>query len=106
LISDNNSENENSNEKYRFLSDHPQYQTHQIKMQKNKSLIAPNFLPNILPRPDCGDHEYYCCTMLTFLKPWRTGLDLKSQTESWNKTFISYVFTSEQEKIMKHMNIR
>jgi hypothetical protein len=66
----------------------------------------PNFIPNTLPRPDHGDREYYCSTMLTFFKPWRTPTDLKIKMDSWDKAFSAHIFTHQQLKIIKHMNVR
>ena len=54
-----------------FCPGHPQYRTHKAYLKRENSFIVPNFLPNTLPRADRGDREYYCCTMLTFFKPWR-----------------------------------
>src|SRR5271170_6230684 len=91
----------NSNKKdYSFQTIHPQHNTHQIKMQKEDSTIVPNFIPNNLPRSDRGDREYYCCTMLTLFKPWRTGKDLKDHLESWDKSFTNHVFSNRQLEIM------
>jgi hypothetical protein len=66
----------------------------------------PNFIPNTLSRPDHGDREYYCCTMLTFFKPWRTCTDLKKKIDSWDKAFSAQLFTNQELKIIKHMNVR
>jgi hypothetical protein len=75
-------------------------------MQKENPLIVPNFLPNTLPRSDRGDREYYCCTMLTFFKPWWTGMDLKTKVESWDKSFVAHEFSKPQMDIMKYFNVR
>jgi hypothetical protein len=50
--------------KYSFQPGHPQYQIHHVHIDTLPRLS--NFIPNTLPRPDCGDREYYCYTMLTF----------------------------------------
>ncbi|KAF8573315.1 hypothetical protein K439DRAFT_1302142, partial [Ramaria rubella] len=55
---------------------------------------------------DKGDHEYYCATMLTLFKPWRTGFDLKNESESWNDAFTSHTFTNRQLQIMRFLQIR
>jgi len=102
----NNLNNIKIDSSYRFQPNHPQYETHKIHMQMNNPFIIPNFLPNNLPRSDHGDHEYYCCTMLTIFKPWRFHLDLKSQLDSWHKKFMKYKFTNHQLQIMKYFNIR
>ncbi|KIM72479.1 hypothetical protein PILCRDRAFT_81835, partial [Piloderma croceum F 1598] len=89
-----------------FRPGHPQHNTHKAHMRREDSSIVPNFLPNTLPRSDCGDREYYCCTMLTFFKPWRSGKDLKSSEESWDKAFVAHEFNERQMEIMKYFNLR
>ena len=91
---------------YSFGPCHSQYHTHKAHMQKEDPLVVPNFLPNILPRSDRGDREYYCCTMLTFFKPWRTGRDLRVESDTWDKSFMAYEFTKQQIEIMKYFNVR
>jgi hypothetical protein len=70
----------------------------------NKESIL-NFAGLTLPRHDQGDHEFYCSTMLTLFKLWRTGLDLKNQEETWDDAFSNYPFTDRHVVIMKNMNI-
>ena len=72
---------------------------------KRKDVI-PNFVGGSLPRRDRGDREYYCATMLTLFKPWRTGKDLKDKDYSWDETFTTYKFTARQLQIMDYFNIR
>jgi len=67
---------------------------------------VPNFIGGTLPRCDQGDREYYCSTMLTLFKPWRTGYDLKSADETWEQAFDKYRFSLEQEKLMTYFNLR
>ena len=89
-----------------FCPGHPQYRTHKAYLKCENSFIVPNFLPNTLPRGDRGDREYYCCTMLTFFKPWRSGRNLKSKLDSWDKSFTAHEFTKRQLEIMKFFNVR
>jgi hypothetical protein len=89
-----------------FQPHHPQHNTHKAHMRKEDPSIVPNFLPNTLPRSDRGDREYYCCTMLTLFKPWRSGKDLKSSEESWDEGFVTHEFTKRQMEIMKYFNLR
>jgi len=91
---------------YSFRPCHSQYHTHKAHMQKEDPSVVPNFLPNILPRSDRGDREYYCCTMLTFFKPWRTGRDLRVESDTWDKSFVAHEFTKRQMEIMKYFNVR
>jgi hypothetical protein len=89
-----------------FCRGHPQARTHEARMSKEDPLVVPTFLPNTLPRSDRGDREYYCCTMLTFFKPWRTGDDLRSKFDSWDKSFVAHEFTKRQIEVMKYFNVR
>ena len=89
-----------------FLPGHPQSRTHQAHLKKEDPFIVPNFLPNTLPRVDRGDREYYCCTMLTLFKPWRSGKDLKAKMETWDKSFMAHDFGKRQMEIMKFFNVR
>ncbi|HXP51396.1 MAG TPA: AAA family ATPase, partial [Bacteroidia bacterium] len=67
---------------------------------------VPNFVGGSLPRRDRGDRDYYCTTMLTLFKPWRTGKDLKNLNQSWDDAFMSHNFSSKQQKIMDNFNVR
>ena len=58
-----------------------------------------------LPRPDQGDREYYCSTMLTLFKPWHTGHNLKSDTETWEDAFEKHSFLQHDKEVMKNANI-
>ena len=87
-----------------FLSGHPLAETHGVRLLKTTRV--PNFIGNTLPRHDQGDREYYCSTMLTLFKPWRSGLDLKTNFNSWDETFMSHEFSTRQLELMKNMNIR
>jgi len=89
-----------------FLEEHPLYETHCVDFNFRKHDIVPNFVGGSLPRSDRGDKEYYCATMLTLFKPWRTGKDLKLQNDSWDDAFTTHKFTSNQVQVMKNFNIR
>ncbi|KDR64971.1 hypothetical protein GALMADRAFT_46308, partial [Galerina marginata CBS 339.88] len=105
---DTESEVENNTNKnsYLFLKDHPLYKTHKAHFDDKKNNIIPNFVGGSLPRCDRGDREYYCATMLTIFKPWRSGKDLKLENYSWDETFNTYKFTEQQELYMKNFNVR
>jgi hypothetical protein len=94
------------NPEYSFMSEHPQYLTHRAKMQPKTENMVPNFVPNCLPRSDSGDREHYCCTMITFFKPWRKGNDLKPEANTWDNIFIKHEFSKHQINIMKFFNVR
>ncbi|KAG6894052.1 hypothetical protein C0992_007672 [Termitomyces sp. T32_za158] len=90
----------------RFLNDHPLANTHATYIYPPHCKQVPNLVGGSLPQKDQGDHEYYCSTMLTLFKPWRSGYDLKSDTESWDSAFSINKFDSKHMVIMKNMNIR
>ena len=92
------------NKLLQFISEHPLSETHGVRCLKTARI--PNFVGNTLPRHDQGDREYYCSTMLALFKPWRSGLDLRCQSESWDEAFLSHDFSSRQLEVMKNMNIR
>src|SRR6202011_4652211 len=52
------------------------------------------------------DREYYCATMLTLFKPWRSGKDLKDEMDSWDDTFVDHDFTFRQLQLMDNFNLR
>ncbi len=89
-----------------FLKNHPLYDTYVAQFDPRKQNIVPNFIGGSLPRRDRGDREYYCATMLTLFKPWRSGRDLKIEEYSWDETFINHEFTSRQTQLMDNFNIR
>ncbi|KAJ7305397.1 hypothetical protein DFH08DRAFT_721282, partial [Mycena albidolilacea] len=90
-----------------YAKDHPLWETHYLRCdRKNLEVMVPNFVGGSLPRMDQGDREYYCCTMLTLFKPWRNGLDLKLDADSWHETFIEHQFTDRAQTLMKHFNVR
>ena len=91
---------------YAYMPSHPLYATHATKFNPDNLKIVPNFIGPPLPRRDQGDREYYCSTMLTFFKPWRTGNDLKNLNTTWDEEFNSYKFTAQQKQLMKNFNIR
>ena len=88
----------------RFISAHPLADTHGVRYLKTARI--PNFVGNTLPRHDQGDREYYCSAMLALFKPWRSGLDLRHETETWDEAFLSQEFSCRHLEVMKNMNIR
>ena len=86
--------------KYSYLQNHPLYETHQVSINKSSNLI-PNFAGGSLPRCDRGDREYYCTTMLTLFKPWRSGKDLKRDDQSWDESFTNHKFTLRQTELIR-----
>jgi hypothetical protein len=89
-----------------FLKDHPLCDTHAIKVMPENDKIIPNFIGATLPRRDQGDRELYCSTMLAFFHPWRTGKDLKNESQTWDDAFTEYPFNDFQKQLMNNFNIR
>jgi hypothetical protein len=89
---------------YFFTRDHPLVDTHGIRWTRRVRI--PNFIGESLPRSDQGDREFYCSTMLTLFRPWRSGLDLKSERNTWDDAFTLYDFSPRQLILMKNMNLR
>ena len=100
------SDNNKSKNLYRFMKEHPLHETHAMRLVPDNILRIPNFVGASLPRRDQGDREYYCCSMLTIFKPWRSGLDLRCQTVTWDEQFANHVFSDFELAIMKNLNIR
>jgi hypothetical protein len=91
---------------YRFMPEHPLAETHGIRCCPPEKEKVPNFVGPTLPRFDQGDREYYCSTMLTLFKPWRSGLDLRRQDEDWDSAFNAHQFSPRHRDIMKNANLR
>ena len=89
-----------------YLKDHPLYQTHYVEFDENNKNVVPNFVGGSLPRRDRGDRDYYCTTMLTLFKPWRSGKDLKDEAESWDQAFTDHEFSEREVQIMNNFNLR
>ncbi|KAJ7828416.1 hypothetical protein B0H13DRAFT_2437799, partial [Mycena leptocephala] len=68
--------------------------------------IIPNFIGGAVPRADKGDREYYCMTIMTLFKPWRTPADLKDNESTWDQIFHEYTFTDRQTDLIHNFNIR
>jgi hypothetical protein len=98
--------NESTTGVFPFLPDHPLATSHGTQCHSLVKEQVPNFVRPTLPRPDQGDCEFYCSTMLTFFKPWRSGLELKRENQSWDDMFDAHVFSDRHREIMRNMNIR
>ena len=91
---------------YKFKKQHPLFNSHVAIHKRSVQNVVVNFIGRTLPRCDQGDREFYCLTMLSFFKPWRTGLDLKELNETWDESFNNHNFTDRQKQIMKNFNIK
>ncbi|KIM35722.1 hypothetical protein M413DRAFT_53333, partial [Hebeloma cylindrosporum] len=90
---------------YGFLKDHPLGDTHALRLIPENDNIVADFIGATLPRRDQGDREFYCSTMLALFHPWRTGKDLKKDSETWDDAFAVYPFTNFQKELMNNFNI-
>jgi hypothetical protein len=91
---------------HRFQKKHPLYETHATFLKPVKTTSVVNFIGPILPRCDQGDRELYCLSMLALFKPWRTGLQLKMGTKSWDETFNEHEFTKRENQLIRNFNIK
>ncbi|KAF4617978.1 hypothetical protein D9613_013011 [Agrocybe pediades] len=90
-----------------FRKDHPEFLSHEVHCDFSRTKnVVPNFLGGSLPRRDQGDREFYCATMLTLFRPWRTGQDLKQGTQSWDNAFLLYTFNERDLNYMDNFNLR
>ena len=92
---------------HKFLPGHAQRNSHVVKLDSSREdIFVLNFIGGPLPRRDQGDFEYYCRTMLTLFKPWRSSCDLKEKHRTWSEAFASYNFKIIHKKIMNNFNLR
>ena len=87
-----------------FLPGHPLAKIRGVHCVREDASIVACLMGGSLPRRDVGDQEFYCATMLTLFKPWRTGLDLKQREVSWKAAFTSFQFNGRQMQLMDNMN--
>ncbi|OJT04379.1 hypothetical protein TRAPUB_4922, partial [Trametes pubescens] len=92
---------------HRFISGHPLRKTHGVFIRNDPSPYVLNFVGRALPRPDKGDREEYCATMLAFFHPsgWRSGRDLFKLGASWSHIFQRTEFSPNHLTVMKNMNV-
>ena len=91
---------------HHFMTGHPLANTHALMVSPDNGYIVTNFIGGPLPRCDQGDQDYYCMTMLTLFKPWRSGTDLKTKDETWDQTFNNHLFSAKHLQVMKNFNIK
>ncbi|KAJ2916281.1 hypothetical protein MD484_g4135, partial [Candolleomyces efflorescens] len=90
-----------------YAQGHPLRSTHVVVWDINrKHSTVPCVLGPYLPRRDAEDRDFYCCTMLTFFVPWRTGLDLRSPEETWSQRFDGLSLEARYQNIVNNMNVR
>ncbi len=52
------------------------------------------------------DIDNYAATMLTLFKPWRSGIDLKPDTQMWTESFQNFTFSDKYIHLMDNFNLR
>ncbi|KAI9063186.1 hypothetical protein FKP32DRAFT_1553074, partial [Trametes sanguinea] len=92
---------------YRFTDSHPLFATHEVRLLPATKQWTLNFSGGVLPRPDRGSHEEYCCVMLVLFSPggWRSGADILAENETWSVAFSRTQFTDEYIRVMRNMNV-
>ncbi|KAJ7705903.1 hypothetical protein B0H16DRAFT_1271885, partial [Mycena metata] len=90
-----------------FQPDHPLFYSHSVSCDFSRvACIIPNFIGGAMPRADKGDRAYYCMTMLTMFKAWRSPGDLKDENATWDQTFREHAFTERQLELLSNFNVR
>ncbi|KAJ7746063.1 hypothetical protein B0H16DRAFT_1321453, partial [Mycena metata] len=92
---------------YPYLRAHPRFLSHHVSCDFSRlHSMIPNFIGGALPRADKGDRSFYCLTILTLFKPWRSPAHLKAPDYSWSQAFSEYSFTARQLNLMSNFNVR
>ncbi|KAI0675203.1 hypothetical protein C8Q78DRAFT_1113372, partial [Trametes maxima] len=92
---------------HQFVEGHPLRSTHGTYIRDEGEAYILNFVGQVLPRPDKGDYESYCSTMLVFFSPlgWRSGRDLLGHHNTFVEAFAAASFSSAHLVVMKNMNV-
>lgn len=91
-----------------FVEPHPNHATHGCHLLPiSHRPYTLNFVGGALPRPDKGDRELYCLTMLILFYPtgWRTAKQLRGTANSWSEVFQNTTFSEKHIQIMKNLNV-
>jgi hypothetical protein len=59
-----------------------------------------------VPRAEKGDRDYYCATVMTSFKPWRSPADLKDTESNWDQIFTENTFAPRELELIRHFNLR
>ncbi|THU78492.1 hypothetical protein K435DRAFT_699919, partial [Dendrothele bispora CBS 962.96] len=100
------SENEFDKNMFSFTYGHPLANSHATAVLADDNGLVPNFIGPGLPRKSKGDREHYCLTMLTFFKPWRSGKDLKTPDQTWERAFLTHKFDVRYQEMMNNFEVR
>jgi hypothetical protein len=90
-----------------FTSKHDLYLTHAASCNFRKlTTVIPNFIGSPVPRADKGDRSFYCMTMLSLFKLWRSPGDLKDHDSTWEQAFDDHAFTEREMELLSNFNMR
>ncbi|KAJ7102080.1 hypothetical protein C8R44DRAFT_555561, partial [Mycena epipterygia] len=93
--------------RHAFIPAHPLSLSHAVSCDFSRlNTIIPNFIGGAIPRSDKGDRSFYCLTMMTLFKPWRSPADLKDSESTWDQIFNEHDFTPRQNELMRNFNVR
>ncbi|KAJ7132918.1 PIF1-like helicase-domain-containing protein [Mycena filopes] len=94
--------------RHAFLPEHKAlYLSHSVHCDFRKvRATIPNFLGGAVPRSDRGDRDYYCATMLTMFKAWRSPVDVKDDQSTWDQAFQDFDFSERQRELIANFNLR
>lgn len=92
---------------YKFTRGHPNQSTHAVFKVKPQKAFVLNFIGGSLPRMDDEYKEKYALVMISLFTPngWRDPKLLKTETETWEETFLRTEFSTRAQRIMKNMNV-
>ena len=81
------------NTRVRYLTSHPKSGSVHRVIRSPGHRNLPNFLGKWFPRNDDKEiYDFYCASMLTLLKPWRSlATDLKLSDETWTAAFETFL---------------
>jgi hypothetical protein len=84
----------------RYLSNHPKVDTHYRTLRSENHNFLPNIVGSWFPRRDGEESAsaYYYAAMLAVLKPWRDLRQLKSEDETWELAFTTYIQNASQRE--------
>ncbi|KAJ3481995.1 hypothetical protein NLI96_g7290 [Meripilus lineatus] len=90
-----------------FDAQHPNVCTHRVRLISVEAAKYLTWVGGMLPRNDAkSPREEYCRVMCTLFsrKGWRSGLELKTVSQTWTEAFEGEDFPPKAVLVMKHMH--
>ncbi|KAJ3482222.1 hypothetical protein NLI96_g7135 [Meripilus lineatus] len=91
----------------RFTYEHPNLMSHKVYLAEQPISKVLTWIGGVLPRNDKPEHdkEAYSLAMSVFFRRpgWRTGMELKTATQTWQEAFQSAPFPLKAIDVMKNM---